>query len=89
MDEIITNGQILINLLHMIRSFASGTNASLVAKIETKDITTPDGFWHSRCLYNCVDVPDMIESFASGTTASLELKNYISRLKNYSAQIWN
>ena len=43
-DEIITNGQILINLLHMIRSFASDTNASLVAKIETKDLTTSDGF---------------------------------------------
>jgi len=43
-DEIITNGQIFINLLHMIRSFASGPNASLVAKIETKDLTTSDGF---------------------------------------------
>ena len=31
----------------------------------------------------------MIELFASGATASLELKNYISRLKSYRAQIWN
>ena len=31
----------------------------------------------------------MIRSFASGATASLELKNYISHLKSYRAQIWN
>ena len=73
----------------MIWSFASGTYASLVAKIATKDLTTSDGFWHSRYLYNCFDVQDMIESFASGATAFLELKNYISHLESYRAQIWD
>ena len=28
------------------------------------------GFWHSRCLNNCVDLPNMIESLASGTHTS-------------------
>ena len=30
-----------------------------------------DGFWCSRCLNNCIDLPNMIESFVSGATASL------------------
>ena len=33
-----------------------------------------DGFWHSRCLNDCIDFPDMIGSFASGANASLVLK---------------
>ena len=44
-----------------------------------------NGFCCSKCLNNCIDVPDMIGSFASGATASLvakmELKNYLSYLK--------
>ena len=34
-----------------------------------------DGFWHSRCLNNHIDLFYMIGSFASGTNVSLVAKN--------------
>ena len=34
-----------------------------------------DGFWCSRCLNDCIDLPNMIGSFESGATASLVAKN--------------
>ena len=34
-----------------------------------------DGFWHSRCLNNRIDLPNMIRSLASGANASLVAKN--------------
>ena len=33
-----------------------------------------DGFWHSRCLNDCIDLFYMIGSFASGANASLVAK---------------
>ena len=67
----------------MIGTFASGANASLVAKNLTKKIiplplikSSPvDGFWHLRCLYDRINQPDMIGSFASGANTSLVAKN--------------
>ena len=72
-----------IDLYDMIWSFASGVNASLVAKIRTKKIipllsikSSPvDRFQSLRCLNNRIDLPDMIGSFASVATASLVAKN--------------
>ena len=66
----------------MIGSFASGATASLVAKNGTNQLSQlfEDGFWCSRCLNDCIKVPNMIGSFTSDATASLgakkELKNY-------------
>ena len=34
-----------------------------------------DGFLYSRCLNDCIDLPDMIRSLASGANASLVAKN--------------
>ena len=34
-----------------------------------------DGFWSSRCLNYCIDVPDKIVSFSSGATTSMVVKN--------------
>ena len=52
-----------------------------------------DRFWCSRCLNNCIDLPNMIGSFESGATTSIVAKNqakiYLSRLKSYRAQIRN
>ena len=33
-----------------------------------------DGFWSSRCLNDCIDVPDKIGSLSSGTTTSMVVK---------------
>ena len=67
---------------NMIRSFASGATASLVAKNRTKKLSQPfeDRFQCSRCLNDCIEVPDMIGSFASGATASLVAKNGTTKL---------
>merc|ERR1712002_1043720 len=66
-----------IKVPDMIRSFASGATASLVAKNGTKKLSQPfeDRFWCSRCLNDRIKVPNMIESFVSGATASLVAKN--------------
>ena len=77
-----------IDLPDMIGTFASGANASLVAKNLTKKIiplplikSSPvDGFWYSRCLNNRIDLPDMIETFASGANASLVAKNWTKKI---------
>ena len=71
-----------IDLPNMIGTFASGANASLVAKNWTKKIiplplikSSPvDGFWRSRCLYDRIDQLDMIGSFASGANVYLVAK---------------
>ena len=65
-----------IEVPDMIRSFASGATASLVAKNRTKKISQPfeDGFWCSRCLNDRIKVPDMMRSFASSATASMVAK---------------
>ena len=34
-----------------------------------------DGFWSSRCLNYCIDVPDKIGSISSGATTSMVVKN--------------
>ena len=71
----------------MMGLLVSGINASLVAKSGIKKLFQlfEDRFLCSRCLNNCIEVPDMIKSFVSGSTASLvaklELKNYNSLLK--------
>ena len=66
----------------MIGSFASGATTSLVAKNRTKQLSQPfeDGFLCSRCLNDCIEVPDMIGSFASGATTSLVAKNGTKQL---------
>ena len=71
-----------IDLPDTIGLFASGTNASLVAKNGTKKInpllwTKPspvDRFWCLRCLNNHKNLPIMIESFAGGITNVLVAK---------------
>ena len=86
----------------MIESFTSGTNISLVTKIETKYLSTSClvyQIWNDgwilmfKVSLQHFDLPDMIGSFANGTTASLvpkmELKNNFSRLKSYRAHTQN
>ena len=66
----------------MLGSFASGATASLVAKHGTKQLSQPfeDGFKCSRCLNDCIKVPNMVGSFASGATVSLVAKNGAKQL---------
>ena len=71
-----------IDLPNMIGTFASGANASLVAKNWTKKIislplikSSPvDGFWCLRCLYDHINQPDIIGSLVSGANVSLVAK---------------
>ena len=44
-----------------------------------------DGFWHQRCLNNCINLFYMIGSFASGTNVSLVTKN--GAKKNHSTTV--
>ena len=78
------------NMPDMTGAFASGTNASLVAKNGTKQIilllsmkSSPvDRFQSLRCLNDRIDLAYMIRSLASGTNASLVAKN--GTKKNFS-----
>ena len=71
-----------IDLLYMIGVFASGSNASLLAKTGTKEIiplllikSSPvDRFQSLRCLNDHIDLPYMMGSLASGATNSLVAK---------------
>ena len=38
-----------------------------------------DGFWHSRCLNDHIDLPNIIRSLASGANASLVAKNWTKK----------
>ena len=83
----------LINLPYVIRLFANGVTKSLFAKLELKILPhlaesikseIMDRFCRSRCLNDCIDLPNMIGSFASSATASLVAKkgtkNHLSHL---------
>ena len=71
-----------IDLFYMIGSFASGANASLVAKNRTKEmfplllvISSPvDRFQSLRYLNDRIDLPYMMGSLARGATNSLVAK---------------
>ena len=66
-----------IEVPDMIRLFASGTNASLMAKNRNRKLSQPfvDRYWCLSCLKNCIKVPNMIGSSASGAIASLVAHN--------------
>ena len=72
-----------------MRLFAGGATTPLVVKIWTKQpwmkienllFALPispeimDIFWCSRCLNNCIEVPDMMRLFAGGATTPLVVK---------------
>ena len=73
-----------IDLSDMIGTLASGTNASLMAKIGTKDLLNlahsieseiMDGFWQSRCINGLIDILLLIGSLAGGATSSMVAQN--------------
>ena len=88
-----------INLPHRKQSFASGTNAFLVAKngaqkiIPLSWIKSSQGniIWCLRCQNSHINLPIMMVLFASGTTKSLVAKIRIKYLATSCLvyKIWN
>ena len=88
-----------INLPHRKQSFASGTNAFLVAKNGAKKIiplswikSSPGNrIWWWKCKNGHINLPIMMVLFASGTTKSLVAKIRIKYLATSCLvyKIWN